>query len=344
MAMTPSYKVVVNGSNITELVKTRLLSLSVSDSAGFDSDTVELSLDDRDARLGIPPIGVQMDVWLGYKETGLVKMGSYVIDEVTLSGTPESMSIRGKAASMTGEESVKDQKTRQWKDISLSDLVGKIAKEHGLTPKVDGEMSGIHLDDLAQTEESNIHLLTRIAGDYDAVVKVTGNCLIFTKKGNSRAVSGDLVPPVVINRNQCKSGYNVTFAERDSFKSVKAKWHNKATAKVEYVDSIGRKRKKNPTKNLEVETSGKQPQKTLRHTYDTKEQAEAACKAEMDKLGRGSSKLSLQLSIGVPMIAAEGYITLMGFREGVNGEWNVTSVSHNWSNSGATSSLNAESV
>jgi len=342
--MTPIYKVVVSGTNITELVKTRLLSISISDSAGTDSDTVELNLDDRDAKLEIPKIGVEMEVWLGYKETGLVKMGSYVIDEVGLSGAPESMSIRGKAASMTGEESVKDQKTRQWKDISLSDLVSKIAKEHGLTPKVDSEMQGYFLKDLAQTEESNIHLLTRIAEDYDAVVKVTSNYLIFAKKGNSKAVSGESVPPVIIARGQCKSGYHVTFAERDSFKSVKAKWHNKATAKVEYVDSAGRHRKKKPTENLVTETSGKQPQKTLRHTFDTKEQAEAACRAEMEKLGRGSSKLSLPLSIGMPTIAAEGYITLTGFREGINGNWNVTNVSHNWSNSGAVSSLNAESV
>jgi len=271
-------------------------------------------------------------------------MGSYVIDEVTLSGVPESMAIRGKAASMTGEESVKSQKTRQWEDITLSDLVSTIAKEHGLTAKVDSEMSGIHLDDLAQTEESNIHLLSRMSQDYDAIVKVTSNNLIFAKKGNSRAVSGDLVPPVTIHRNQCKSGYSVTFAERESYASVKAKWHNKATAKVEYIDAKGRHRKKNPTKNLETESSSKEPQKTLRHTYDSKEQAEAAVKAEIAKLNRGTSKLTLPLSVGVPTVAAEGFITLVGFRDGINGDWNVTSVSHTWSNSGATNSLNAESV
>jgi phage protein D len=342
--MTPIYKVVVNGTNITELVKTRLLSLSVSDSAGTDSDTVEMSLDDRDARLEIPKIGVEMTVWLGYKETGLVKMGSYIIDEVTLSGMPEEMSLRGKAASMTGDNSVKDQKTRQWNDISIADLVSKIAKEHGLTPKVDSEMSGYFLKDLSQTEESNIHLLTRVGEDYDAVVKVTDGNLIFAKKGTSRTVSGEPVPPVTIHKSQCKSGYNVTYAERDSFKSVKAKWHNKATAKVEYVDSKGRNRKKNPKENMDVETSNKEPQKTLKHTFDTKEQAEAACRAEMEKLNRGGAKLSLQLSIGSPTIAAEGCITLTGFRSGINGDWNVTSVTHNWSNSGAATSLNAESI
>ena len=335
--MTPIYKVEVNGSNITELVKTRLLSLSISDSAGTDSDTVELSLDDRDARLEIPNIGAEMTVWLGYKETGLVKMGSYIIDEITLSGTPEEMSLRGKAASMTGDNSVKDQKTRQWDNLSIADLVSKIAKEHGLTPKVDSEMAGYFIKELSQTEESDMHLLTRVGEKYDAVVKVMDGNLIFAKKGTSKAVSGEAVPSVVIDRNQCKSGYNVTYAERDTFKSVKAKWHNQATAQVEYVDSIGQHRKKNPSKEIVVETSSKEPQKTLKHTFDTKEQAEAACRAEMEKL-------NLSLSIGSPAIAAEGYITLTGFRDGINGDWNVTNVSHSWSNSGATSSLNAESV
>jgi len=60
--MTPIYQITVNGSNITELVKTRLLSLSITDNAGWDSDTIEMSLDDRDARLEIPKIGALMEV------------------------------------------------------------------------------------------------------------------------------------------------------------------------------------------------------------------------------------------------------------------------------------------
>jgi phage protein D len=267
-----------------------------------------------------------------------------VIDEVVLSGAPEAMTLRGKAASMTGADSVKVQKTRHWKDLTINTLVSKIAKEHGLKPIISTDLQSIYIDDLSQTDESNIHLLTRISGDYDAVVKVTSQYLIFAEKGQSRAASGDPVPPVTVKRSQCKPGYNVTIAERDSFASVRAKYHNKSTAKIEYVDKIGRKRKRDPKKELDAQTSGKQPQKTLRHTYATQEQAARAAQAEMDRLTRGTAKLSLPLSIGMPAIAAEGYVTLTGFRDGINGDWNVTKVTHTWSNSGAVSSLTAESV
>lgn len=325
--MTPIYKVVVNGSNITELIKTRLLSIQITDEAGFDSDTVNISLDDRDGKIDIPKLGVEMEVWLGYKESGLVNIGKYTIDEVGLSGMPETMTIRGKAASMTGEDSVKSQKTRSWKNTTLGAIVEKVANEHKLKAKVDVELKSIYIKDLAQTDESNMHLLTRIAEDYGAVLKVSSGNLILKKKSGGKTVGGETMPPIILNRIDVKSGYRVTIAEREAYKSVSAKYHDKGKAKLEKV-TVG---------------SG-EPSKTLRHPYDSKDQAEKAAKAEMESSSRSTAKLSLPLAIGNPKVAAETIITLNGFRDGIAGDWNVTNVSHTWSNSGASTSLNAESI
>jgi len=326
--MTPIYKVSVNGSNVTDLIKTRLLSLTITDEAGWDSDSVSVTLDDRDSMLEMPKTGASIEVSLGFKgNKGLVNMGAYTIDEVTLSGSPEKMVIRGKAADLGSKGTIKDQKTKQWEDKTVKEIVSEVASKHGLSPKVGSDLSGKKIKDLAQTDESDIHLLSRIAQKYDAVVKVTQNYLIFSKRGASRAVSGNPVPPIKITKNQCKPSYSMTRAERPAINSIQAKWHNKATAKVE-----------------KVETSSEKPQKVLRHTYDSKDEAESASKSELAKLKRDEAKMNFTLAIGNPAVAAEGHIILQEFREGINGVWNATSVTHTWSNAGATTRVSAEAV
>ncbi|WP_163833325.1 hypothetical protein [Spartinivicinus ruber] len=83
-------------------------------------------------------------VWLGYKETGLVKMGSNVIDEIEITGSPWAMCIRGKAADMSKE--MKAPRTEKWQNsgkpapyFSLTEIVYTVAARYQLEPRVGEE-------------------------------------------------------------------------------------------------------------------------------------------------------------------------------------------------------------
>ena len=52
--MTPDFKIMAAGANITPQIKDRLISLRISDEAGTKSDMLEVTLDDRDGRVEIP--------------------------------------------------------------------------------------------------------------------------------------------------------------------------------------------------------------------------------------------------------------------------------------------------
>ena len=80
---TPDFRVIAEGADITAAIRRGLLSLSVTDEAGFTSDKTEIKLDDRDGKISMPRTGAKLEISLGYKETGLVNMGIYVVDEVT---------------------------------------------------------------------------------------------------------------------------------------------------------------------------------------------------------------------------------------------------------------------
>ncbi len=79
--MTPDFKVIAAGINITPQIRDRLLSLTVNDEAGLRSDQVEITLDDRDNAIELPSPGAPLAVFMGYKETFLVPMGVYTVDD-----------------------------------------------------------------------------------------------------------------------------------------------------------------------------------------------------------------------------------------------------------------------
>ena len=284
--MTPDFEVWAAGINITDQIKDRLLSLTVTDEAGFKSDAVELVLDDRDNAIELPLPGAPMLVLIGYKETFLMPMGAYTADEVVAKGPPDTITIRAKAANLGG--SIKEQKTRAWDDVTIEDIIAKIAAEHGLEPKVAEAFKAFHYEHLDQTDESDIHFVTRLAKQHDALASVKGNALLFMGKGAGKTVSGLVMPPRPIQKTG-KLSYSMTLVTRGNYKSVEASWQNEDTGTRDKV------------------TAGDgSPVKKLRHTYPNKKEAEQAAKAKLDEFKRGNDTLRITMP-GDPTVAAEGH-------------------------------------
>lgn len=320
--MTPLLHILANRQDITAAVRDRLLSLKVSDRAGLHTDAVEIRLDDREGRLEIPKKGAELDISIGYKEQGLVKMGLYTVDEIELSGPPDTLIIRAKAANM--RSTLKEHKTRSWDKTTLGRLVSTIAREHRLRPRISQPLSVIDIPHLDQTAESDLHLLTRLAKQYDAVTKPAGGFLLFVPKGEARSATGKTIPPVSINRKQT-SDYRATMADRGKYQAVLAHWHNVATGV-----------------RTPVQVGDGKPVYTLRHSYSDAATAQSAARGKLDALSRGLVTANLTLKHGNPLIAAESKLTLSGFRPGINGDWVVTQVNHEISDSGYSTRVEAE--
>jgi phage protein D len=318
---TPDFRIIAEGADITAAIRRGLLSLSVTDEAGFTSDKTEIKLDDRDGKIELPRTGAKLEISLGYKETGLVNMGIYVVDEVVVESPPQSMTIHAHAADM--RQVLKAPRTKTWGKITIGDLVNAIAAEHSLTPRITQELAAFEIPHLIQTEESDLHLLTRLALAHDAITKPVNGFLLFAPKGEAKAVSGTLISPVTLSAKDITS-WQVTFAERGKYSAVEGVWHNKQTALQE-----------------KVKIGDGTPVYTIRHTYDTKEQLEAAAKAKLNQLQRGTGTLTVSLP-GNPRFMAEGKLTLVNIRSGADGDWNITTVEHQLDNSGYICRINAQ--
>jgi phage protein D len=320
--MTPLFHILANGQDITANIQDRFLSLTLSDRAGLHADIVEIRLDDREGRIELPNKGAELDVSIGYKEQGLVHMGLYTVDEIELSGPPDALIIRAKAANMLS--ALKEHKTRSWDEKTLGDVLGVIAAEHQLELRVGESLTNISIAHLDQTEESDMHLLTRLAKQYDAVTKPAGGCLLFVPKGEAKSATGKAIPAVSISRYQT-SGHRITLADRSHYSSVRAHWHDIA---------IGERKK--------VEIGDGNPVYILRHNYPDADTARAAAQGKLNALSRGLGTASLTLAQGNPLLAAEAKLTLSGFTTGIDGDWIATQVDHEFSNNGYSTHVEAE--
>lgn len=327
--MTPVFTISVDGSDITSKIADRLLSLRVSDEAGIKSDTVTLTIDNRDNAIAVPRRGVKMRVSMGYSERGQVLMGVYTVDEVSTELTPRTLTIDAKAADM--QAGLKVRKTRAWVGVTLGELVTKIASEHELTPQISAALADIDIAPLPyrqldQTTESDLHLLTRLAKQYDAIAKPANGFLLFVAKGEAKAASGKVIAPITLTETDVKTA-RARVADRGKYTSVKAY----------YMDDETQQR-------VAVTAGEGEPIFSLRRTYPDASQAEGAAGAKLDALTRGTATLSLTME-GRADITAETPLTFITADELAAGDWVVTRAEHALSGragSGFTSRIEAE--
>ena len=149
--------------------------------------------------IALPPKGAELDLWLGYDNLNQ-KVGKYIVDECEVSGAPTQMSLIGKAAQMEGQKrsALQSMKTRTWPNgTTIGTMVSTIASDHGLVASVATVLQAISLPAYHQRHESDLHLLSRVAEQYDATFKAVEGRLVLMKRGSGASVSGQALPQFV---------------------------------------------------------------------------------------------------------------------------------------------------
>jgi len=320
--MPPQFKIIANQTDITLIIQQRLISIRITDESGLKGDTLDIQLDDE------PPIewprhGAELEVLIGFNKTthnaGLVRQGLYIVDEIAHSGPPNTFTLRGKASNL--KQSLKQPKTRSWDEVTLGDLVNTIAQEHGISAKVGEPLKDQAIPHVDQTDESDLHLLTRLARDVGAMVKPVAGYLVMVPRGEAKSATGQSFPLLTITADQIKQ-HHVTQTEARQYDAVITYWHDTQTAKREAVQ-VGEGR---------VFMS--------RHTYADETTARSAAKAKLQQFKRSLLQLSLTL-IGNPNLMAEGKINVTGLRDPINGSWVIERVVHQINDQGFTSRIDA---
>lgn len=318
----PSYRLLVNGTDITPRVNGRLIDLTLDETPGDEADTLSLTLSDHDNALEIPTKGAEIQLAIGWKGQALFDKGLFIVDETSYSWAPNVLNITARSADM--RNGLPTRRTRSWDQVTLSDLVTTIARGNELEPIIGGNLAAITIEHLDQTDESDLNLLTRLGERHDAIATVKAGRLLFTPRGEAATATGTALPSITVSPRSGDSGtYRET--DRDGYTGVIAFWDD--------VDA---------GQQVQIQVGTEERVRRLRGTYANESEAKAAAQAELRRLNRGEAELSLALAIGRPEVGPEFRLQTEGFKPQIDGrQWVITRASHSLTGIGLITQLDA---
>ena len=215
MGLTPDYAISIDGVVVTEKLRKRLTSLRITDEAGWQNDTVEIELVGEN--LELPKMGSKLSVSLGYKESGLVEMGVCVINAITMKSPPHTILIKGHGADLGS--GMKTKRTRAWRDTTVGGIVGDIGSKHGYKPAISKDLTDVKIPHMDQTEESDLHFLTRLAHAHGATTKPAGEHLLFVPKNSGLSATGKMLETIHLTPSDITT-YQYSQSKRNNAKEL----------------------------------------------------------------------------------------------------------------------------
>lgn len=314
------WRVTLDGVDLSDRIRPRLVSLTLSEKRGDEADQLDIVLSDYDGMLAIPPEGALLRLQLGWLQgrdvtPGLIDKGSFKVDDVSHSGPPDQITIRARAADFTSE--IRNRRSQSWSNTTLGAILTEVAGRNGLTARIAPALASIALTTAAQSRESDIAFLRRLGREHDAVATIKDQHLIFAPKGSGQTSTGETLPTLSIRR---RDGDRHTWQrqKRDGQEGVTASWHDRKAAKCKTV------------------TIGKgEGAKKLRMVYPDEASAKRAAAAEAARLKRAPATFDISLALGRPDAYPEARVQVTGFKAGIDGTtWLVSEVTHRLDKSG----------
>lgn len=326
--MTPIFRISRGGKDVTANLNDRLLELDFVEHARGETDTLSIKLDDRDFAIELPSRGDEISLAIGYRESGLVEKGILHVSDVSGRGPPFEVEIHAKSASQRDDQ--KSQRADNHQKKSLKDIVETIAKRHKLTPKVGEGFDNVKWDMLNQTEESDWHTLHRLARDNDATFAVKNGALIFNQTASGKSAGGQSMQTITIQKTDLIA-YTFSANDRPKHKEVQGHWFDKKTGK--------RVKEKATSKASSRDPDG--ATFFLRHLYPDSDKAKKAAESKLRELERGEGTVHVEIE-GNANIVADGNVQIQTGRTGLDGQWNVKTVTHSISSEGFRTKIDAE--
>ncbi len=319
----PFAKVLVNGVDVTSNILPLLIDLSIEDAAGFESDTISMTLSNPKGNIFTPKKGAIITVMIGYKRSAMLDVGMYELGNIKLSGggSNHTMTLTGKAAFFS-KKSIKSPKNKSFDEKTLKDIVEEVASDAGMEAAVDQELGKNKIKHIDQSNESGMHFLSRLAKDYDAIFKVAQQKIIFAQRGMGLSVGGAAMQSMQINLTP-KISYSLETDDKNAFDKIIVYYHDKGKG--------GR---------VKVEKGDGDNAYEHKRTLPTKEEAEKKAEALLNQKARACFKLELTMA-GVPSLTAETPIIIIEPSIPLmNGIWIIKKVIHSLSPTGFTTKIN----
>jgi len=339
-----------NGVNLAARINPRLLSLSLTEKREDDADELNLTLSNTDGLLAVPRTGVRLSLALGWESgadvpLGMVEKGRFTVDEIELSGPPDTMAIRARSADLTGR--LRKRATKTWRNTTLGTVLGEIAARHSRFARIGGGLADREIKVIEQEGKSDMAFVRDLGKRYDAVATWKDDYLLFLPIGSSATAAGAALPALTLRRSDV-GRWSFREGQRENYKGAEAQWHDDRSGRRRTVKVDGPATPPDPRDSGDGQTGGrttKPEPKKLKRVYATEAEARQAAQAAASRAARTPYEFSFDLAIADPAIQPDTKVTLSGRNTLIDGiNWLVKTVETSFDSNGLRQRVELESA
>ncbi|WP_407321496.1 contractile injection system protein, VgrG/Pvc8 family [Dickeya ananatis] len=358
--LAPDYQITLTDSSgnpqTTRNLSQRLISLSLHDVLGFESDQLSLDIDDSDGKVLMPKRGEKVSVKIGWKGKALEDKGTFVVDQVSHSGAPDRITLSARSVNFRGD--LNTPRDGSYNATTLGDIARTIAERYSLLASIDTSLANTAIVHENQSKESDLSFLCRLARKYSGTVAIKSDTLRLFVAGSGTAADGKNVATYLIERSDGDS-HSFTIADRIANTAITANWHDSRDAKTHTV-KISRQRKTQTTTSTSHPSakSATQPsdlstddylageedsQQTLQTTYASQDEATQAAVSKWRETQRGTVTFSISLARGMENLKPGALVNLKGFKQVIDErQWTIKRLTHTIAGNGFTTAVELE--
>lgn len=313
--MKPFFQITLSatGADISAGLSSVNISLTINETAGGESDTVTIVVDDKDGGFGEPEVGTKIQVVAGYDDGNHRDFGVFSIEEVTDEGWPSKISISARSVDVMGP--AKAQKTQGFpkKDYpTYGDVFGKVAADAGLSLAIAPAIASKANEYVGQSGEDPVSFATRIGEKLNAAVCVKSGRLVVAEKRSGQSISGTPLTTINVVNGLNALTYSRSRHGKTEYSSVKATWMDRKDPKMKEVTS----------------STGKNgPEFLIRTSKQNEEDAQSEADAKAKELAAGQETATFSIN-GEPSATAGAPVKVEGIKSTIDGEWISKSVTH----------------
>ncbi|WKV50750.1 contractile injection system protein, VgrG/Pvc8 family [Dickeya fangzhongdai] len=230
--LAPDYQITLSEASgdakTTRNLSQRLISLSLHDVMGFESDQLSLDIDDSDGKVQMPKRGEKKLAQDRLERQGADRQGHLY----RRSGQPYRRTGQDhlSARSVNFRGDLNTPRDGSYDATTLGDIARTIAERYSLMASIENSLAGTAIAHENQSKESDLSFLCRLARRYSGTVAIKSDTLRLFVAGTGTAADGKNVSTYLIERSDGDS-HSFTIADRIANTSVTANWHDSNDAK-----------------------------------------------------------------------------------------------------------------
>jgi uncharacterized protein len=176
----PRWILTYQGVNITANISWMVTKLVYHDRSGGASGTLEVEIEDHNKLWQgswNPSEGDLVTLLIGYAGESLLPCGDFQVDELSLSGPPDVVSLRCLTAYIT--PSMRTLNSTGFENQTLLQIASAIAAKYGLGVIAAEDASELRFSRITQRQETDLGFLQRLAQEHSYEFTVRGKQLVF---------------------------------------------------------------------------------------------------------------------------------------------------------------------